>query len=102
METEASCPQSLELTGEKNSGCSSFYARYIIRPAKCLIRSAALLEYPQEYLDFLHRRNVNHHYGNWDEIYKSIDRMKPEYDHWLDKYADILKDSKGVPIIVFS
>lgn len=99
MGSKGSCLSSSELPGGKKLMPLKFYTRYITRPAEHLIRSAALLEYPHEYLDFLHDNTVNHHYGNWDKIYKSIGWMKPKYDLWLGKYAGILKDSKDIPII---
>lgn len=87
------------LKGKKWMPLESFYTRYIVSPAERIIRSAALLEYPQEYLDLILEKTVDHHYGNWDEIYKSVGRLQPEYDLWLDKYVDILKESKDIPII---
>jgi hypothetical protein len=53
------------LNGKKCMPLESFYTRYIVRPAERLIRSAALLEYPQEYLDLILEKTVDHHYGNW-------------------------------------
>ncbi len=67
--------------------------------ARRCFSGAALLEYPHEHLDYLDDRTVNHHYGNWDEIYKSIGSTRPEYDLWLEKYAEILKGSRDIPII---
>ncbi|HBS59056.1 MAG TPA: class I SAM-dependent methyltransferase [Firmicutes bacterium] len=36
---------------------------------------------------------------HWNELYKSLGDKKPVYDLWLDKYADILKASRDMPII---
>lgn len=35
----------------------------------------------------------------WDGVYESYEVKKPQYDLWLDKYEDILKKSKNIPII---
>lgn len=35
----------------------------------------------------------------WNEVYKSIEEKKPQYDLWLDKYANVLEESKDCPII---
>lgn len=35
----------------------------------------------------------------WDNFYKSISNGEPKYDSWLDKYKNILINSKDTPII---
>ena len=35
----------------------------------------------------------------WNKIYESISVKKPKYDLWLDKYENILNNSKDTPII---
>ena len=62
-------------------------------------RGFALFEYPRELLENMREGAINHHYGNWDEIYRSMGNIKPEYDRWLEKYAGILQNSGDIPII---
>jgi SAM-dependent methyltransferase len=75
------------------------YSMPIVKFSLALLRGAGLLEYPQAYLDCLHDSRTDHHYGNWDEIYRNLGSAKPEYDLWLEKYECILKESKTLPII---
>lgn len=35
----------------------------------------------------------------WNGLYSAHGLQKPAYDLWLDRYADILYDSQGIPII---
>jgi SAM-dependent methyltransferase len=35
----------------------------------------------------------------WNKIYESISNGKPKYDLWLDKYENILINSRNIPII---
>lgn len=36
---------------------------------------------------------------HWDKLFKSLADQKPSYDSWLDKYADILRGWRDMPII---
>ncbi len=42
---------------------------------------------------------MNDQRNYWNELYLSRGNKKPVYDLWLDKYADVLESSQGVPII---
>lgn len=35
----------------------------------------------------------------WNDLFRSKENKKPQYDLWLDKYKDILSKSKDIPII---
>lgn len=62
--------------------------------------STACLEFPAHYLEILNRQNAAAIRRNeWDEIYKDLGDGKPEYDLWLDKYEEILKQTGDLPII---
>ncbi len=61
--------------------------------------NAAPLEYLREDLEYLQNYGADHHFGEWDEIYRRCGRTKPTYDLWLDKYKNILEDSRHIPII---
>ena len=76
-----------------------FFSPVIHSKVFSLFKGSALLEYPQEYLDRLQDEVANHHYDNWDKIYQSFGKKKPEYDPWLQKYDGLLKASKDDPII---
>ncbi len=95
----SSCPPASEFPDGRKWILQPFHSRYVISHTLGLLKSAALLEYPQVYLDYLRDKIANHHYGDWDEIYKSMGTKKPKYDLWLDKHDRILKESSTIPII---
>jgi SAM-dependent methyltransferase len=65
-------------------------------PGFALLGSTALLEYSREYLN---GKVIDHHHGEWDDIYSKCGKTKPGYDLWLDKYESILKRMKDTAII---
>ncbi|BBB89672.1 MAG TPA: class I SAM-dependent methyltransferase [Methylomusa anaerophila] len=42
---------------------------------------------------------MNDQVKHWNELYQSLGDKKPAYDLWLEKYTDILRDSRDMPII---
>jgi len=94
------CPSHSTVPLHRKKGIlQEFYFRYIHQSALRFLKAVALLEYPHEYLHFLNDRTVNHHFGNWDEIYRRVGSEKHAYDLWLEKYAGIIEDSRDIPII---
>ncbi len=98
--TPGSCSsEAVGLSPRKIGTIKEFYFRHFHPSALLWFRGFALFEYPHELLDNMRESAINHHYGNWDEIYRSMGSIKPEYDSWLEKYAGILQNSGDIPII---
>ncbi|MDA8241732.1 MAG: hypothetical protein M0Z67_15375 [Nitrospiraceae bacterium] len=99
MASKACSPDSAVLPHRKKGVLKKFYFRHIHPSALRWFRAAALLEYPEGSLGTFDEGTVNHHYGEWDEVFIRCGGQKPGYDLWLEKYDGALKDSKDTPII---
>lgn len=99
MASKACSPDAAVLPHRKKGVLKKFYFRHIHPSALRWFQAAALLEYPERVLGTFDEGTVNHHYAEWDEVYRRCGGLKPGYDLWLEKYDGVLKDSKNIPII---